>query len=396
MNKSLDIKDLQLNALLEVTQAVNSNLPEDDLFKIYKFTLLADLKINKLALFTQREEEWICRVHFGTSANCNLSKLPEEYENLKEELKVKQGTGFYAEFDSVFPVYHKNKLLAIVFISDNSELSVQNRFLNALTNIILVAIENKKLARQQIEQEAYKRELEIAKKVQNFLFPKELPKLDRLKIEAFYLPHHDVGGDYYDYIQIDEHKFMACIADVSGKGVPAALLMSNFQASLRTLLRQTKDLKEIVTELNLTTYRSGNAENFITFFGAIYDFETSDLEYINCGHNEIILKEKDKITLLNDGTTVLGMFDPLPFIETKKISNLKDFFLFTYTDGLTETFSEADEEYGFDRLMKIIEKPFPEDLSKLHKFIINELNAFKGKRAYHDDITILSCRIQNK
>lgn len=396
MNKSIDIRDLQLNALLEVTQAVNSNLPEDDLFKIYKFTLLADLKIKKLALFTEREDDWMCRVHFGTSTNCDLSKLPDDFKTLKAEQKVKEGTGFIGEFDSVFPVYHKNKLLAIVFISDNSELTVQNRFLNALTNIILVAIENKKLARQQIEQEAYKRELEIAKKVQNFLFPKELPNTDRLKMEAFYLPHHDVGGDYYDYIQIDEHRFLACIADVSGKGVPAALLMSNFQASLRTLIRHTKDLKEIVTELNLTTYRSGNAENFITFFAAIYDFETNDLEYINCGHNEIILKEENKISLLNDGTTVLGMFDPLPFIETKKISYLKDFLLFTYTDGLTETFSEKDEEYGFDRLIKIIEKQFPVDLSDLHTSIVDELDAFKGSRAYNDDITMLSCRIQNK
>jgi sigma-B regulation protein RsbU (phosphoserine phosphatase) len=189
---------------------------------------------------------------------------------------------------------------------------------------------------------------------------------------------------------------MACIADVSGKGVPAALLMSNFQASLRTLIRQTKDLKEIVTELNLTTFVSGNAENFITFFAAIYDFETAELEYINCGHNEIILKEKKTISLLNDGTTVLGMFVPLPFIETQKIKGLRDFFLFTYTDGLTETFNDKDEEFGFDRLMKLIENKFPEDLSDLHTDIVKELDVFKGTRSYHDDITMLSCRIQNK
>lgn len=396
MSKSIDIRDLQLNALLEVTQAVNNNLPEDHLFKIYKFTLLADLKISRLAMFTEQDGEWKCQVHFGTTADCNLSKMPEIYRDLKEEQKVENESNFFSEFDSVFPVYHKNKLLAIVFLSDNTDLSVQNRFLNALTNIILVAIENKKFARQQIEQEAYRRELEIAKKVQNFLFPKELPKIDRLQIEAFYLPHHDVGGDYYDYIKIDENKFMVCIADVSGKGVPAALLMSNFQASLRTLIRQTKDLKEIVTELNLTTFVSGNAENFITFFAAIYNFETAELEYINCGHNEIILKEESKLSLLNDGTTVLGMFDPLPFLESKKILNLKDFFLFTYTDGLTETFNDKDEEYGFERLMQILDRKFPEDLSDLHSEIVDELNSFKGLRSYHDDITMLSCRIQNK
>ncbi|WP_370087359.1 PP2C family protein-serine/threonine phosphatase [Ekhidna sp.] len=391
---SIDIKDLQLNALLEVTQAVNNNLPEDDLLKIYKFTLLADLKINKLALYTQQNEKWVCRVNFGTKNNLIGSELPKKYQGLENKMGVTETS--FDEFDSVFPVYHKSKLLAVVFIESDSKLGVQNRFLNALTNIILVAIENKRLARQQMEQEAYRRELEIAKKVQNFLFPKELPKIERLQIEAFYLPHHDVGGDYYDYIQIDENKFLACIADVSGKGVPAALLMSNFQASLRALVRQTKSLEEIVTELNHSTFVSGNAENFITFFAGIYDFKTKKLEYINCGHNEIILKHRNKIELLNDGTTVLGMFDPLPFIETKHLDGLDEFFLFTYTDGLTETFNEADEAFEFDRLLEIVKEECPEDLSEFHNQILKALNEFKGAKPYHDDITMLSCRIQNK
>lgn len=391
---SLDIKDLQLNALLEVTQAVNNNLPENDLLKIYKFTLLADLKINKLALYTQQNSEWVCRVNFGTKNSLIGGQLPDKYKELKNQVGVTETS--FDEFDSVFPVYHKNKLLAVVFIESENKLGVQNRFLNALTNIILVAIENKRLARQQMEQEAYRRELEIAKKVQNFLFPKELPKIERLQIEAFYLPHHDVGGDYYDYIQIDENKFLACIADVSGKGVPAALLMSNFQASLRALVRQTDNLLEIITELNHSTFVSGNAENFITFFAGIYDFKTKELEYINCGHNEIILKHNDKIELLNDGTTVLGMFDPLPFIETKLLAGLDEFFLFTYTDGLTETFNENDEAFEFERLLEILRKECPEDLSEFHNQILEALNRFKGSKPFHDDITMLSCRIQNK
>ena len=391
---SLDIKDLQLNALLEVTQAVNNNLPEDDLLKIYKFTLLADLKISKLALYTQQEGRWICRVNFGTKEDLIGGLLPEEYRELKNQVGLVETS--FNEFDSVFPVYHKNKLLSVVFIESDTKSGVQNRFLNALTNIILVAIENKRLARQQMEQEAYRRELEIAKKVQNFLFPKELPKIERLQIEAFYLPHHDVGGDYYDYIQIDENRFIACIADVSGKGVPAALLMSNFQASLRALVRQTKDLLEIVTELNHTTFVSGNAENFITFFAGVYDFRSKELEYINCGHNEIILKNGKEIELLNDGTTVLGMFDPLPFIETKTIPNLEEFFLFAYTDGLTETFNEKEEDFGSERLLSIIQEDCPSDLSVLHDHILKTLDGFKGERSFHDDITMLSCLVQNK
>lgn len=393
-NTSIDLKDLQLNALLEVTQAVNNNLSEDDLLRIYKFTLLADLKIEKLALYTQQDGKWMCRVNFGTPENLHGSELPNEYIGLKEE---KMDVDFSSGFDSVFPVFHKSQLLAIVFISSKTELGTQYRFLNALTNIILVAIENKRLARQQIEQEAYKKELEIAKKVQNFLFPKKLPNEERLRLEALYLPHHNVGGDYYDYIKITEDKFLLCIADVSGKGVPAALLMSNFQASLRALVRQTRDLKYIVTELNHSTYISGNAENFITFFAAIYDFKSQELEYVNCGHNDIVLMTEKELMMLSEGTTILGMLDPLPFLETQTVQNLRDFFLFAYTDGLTETFNEDDEPFEFERLMELLKnKKETDSLGKLHDTIVDQLKLFKGNRTFHDDITMLSCRIRNE
>ena len=393
-DSTIDLKDLQLNALLEVTQAVNNNLAEEDLLRIYRFTLLADLKVEKLALFTESEGAWTCKAHFGVKGTCTDGELPKSYRSLKTEMEVSDVD--FHEFQTVFPVHHKEKLLAVVFVKYGVQESNQNRFLNALTNIILVAIENKKLARKQVEQEAYRRELEIAKKVQNFLFPKELPKVERLQLEAFYLPHHDVGGDYYDYIQIDENKFLICIADVSGKGVPAALLMSNFQASLRALVRQTLNLDEIVKELNITTYNSGNAENFITFFAAIYDFREKSLQYINCGHNEIMLKMNGEIKLLSEGTTILGMINPLPFINAGKLEDISNFFIFAYTDGLTETFDEEDEAFEFERLKKIIEDYDNGDLNLLQSKILSELNEFKGSRDFHDDITMLSCKVQNE
>ena len=230
-----DKRDLELNALLEITQAINNNLSESDLYRIYKFTLLADLKVTNLAMFVE-DEKWRCEVDFGTSCDWSKVALPVKHMMYKDIVSLDEKDEF-SEFSHAFPVNHKNKLLAIVFIGGHDE-GVDITFLKALTNILIVAIENKKLARKQLEQEAYRKELEIAKRVQNFLFPKRLPKSTRLKIDAVYLPHHDIGGDYYDYVSLGENRFMICIADVSGKGVPAALLMSNFQASLRTLVRK--------------------------------------------------------------------------------------------------------------------------------------------------------------
>lgn len=393
MPKTLDIRDLELNALLEITQAINNNLPEDDLYRIYKFTLLADLKVQRMVLYV-RDASWKCKVQFGTNIDWGKIDLPIRFSELNDITEIGGEDHIFSEFEQVIPVTHKKRLLAVVFVGKVSAKS-DSTFLRALTNIIIVAIENKKLARKQLEQEAYRRELEIAKKVQNFLFPKHLPNNQRLKIEAVYLPHQDIGGDYYDYLVIDNDRFLVCVADVSGKGVPAALLMSNFQASLRTLVRKTYDAKEIVTELNHVITDSGNRENFITFFLGIYTFSEKSFEYVNCGHNPLYLVTEEGLIELNNGTTILGMFDPLPFLETTKIDKLNHFFFFGYTDGLTETFNDKDEQFGDERMMKFLESGIPADINLFHQEIFKSLDEFRGETPYRDDITMLSCLVNN-
>ncbi len=392
MKRQIDNRDLEIGALLEITQAINNNLSEDDLYKIYRFTLLGDLKIKKLALFV-KDEEWQCKVHYGTDANWDNIDLPGEYQTLTEAKQPLEKAPFN-QFQMVFPISHKNRLLAVIFVGglqDDHDFE-ESTFVRTLTNILIVAIENKKLARRQLEQEAYRKELEIAKKVQNFLFPKSLPNTGRLRIEAFYLPHQNVGGDYYDYIKLSQEKFAICIADVSGKGVPAALLMSNFQASLRTLVRKTHSLDEIIRELNHATYSSSDGENFITFFLGIYDFEQKSFEYANCGHNPSLIIQSDQCISLEKGTTVLGMFDPLPFLATEQISNLEKFLFFAYTDGLTETFNKKEEQFGVDRLEEIL-KTRGENLGGLNGTILQALDEFREGEQFRDDITMISCLV---
>lgn len=382
-----DNRDLQVNALLGITQAINNNLPEADLFKIYKFTLLGDLGVKKLALFVKQEDKWVHKVHFGCQKDWSSEHLDNRFDDLTSQTLLNNPD--FEDFSQVQPILHKDEMLGLLFMDEVSDPT----FVKVLTNIIIVAVENKRLAREQLAQEAYQKELEIAKKVQNFLFPKSLPNQPELKIEATYLPHHNVGGDYYDYVRLSEHRFMICVADVSGKGVPAALLMSNFQATLRVMVRQTENLEEIVHGLNKSTVLTGNGEHFITFFIGLYDWKAKEFEYINCGHNPLYIIRKNKLISMNDGTTVLGMFDPLPFIETAKIVSLKNFVFFGFTDGLTETFSEEDEPFGEDRLEELITKA--EDLDSLHNVILEELDAFRGTNPYGDDITMLSCKVVN-
>ena len=270
------------------------------------------------------------------------------------------------------------------------------KFIQALSNIIIVAIENKKLVRKQLVQESFRKELEIASDVQQFLFPDKLPYTEKLKLEASYLPHDMVGGDYYDYIPINKNQFLICVADVSGKGIPAALMMSNFQASLRTLLRQTPNLTDIIEALNFQVLENTKGEKFITFFAAIYDIRLKTMVYVNAGHNPpILLDKKNGMRMLEEGSTVLGAMHPLPFLNEGFITGIEDFFLFCYTDGLTETVNEQGFEFGVDKLIEYfkLDETFDKDLKIIHQDIIVALDTFKGLKGYHDDITILSCRV---
>lgn len=401
IKSKFEIKELEINALLEITQAINSNLPEESLYKIYNFTLRSNLNIEKLALFVL-DDEWDCKVTFGTKKRFNRADLLPEFKTIQDITHLKNFKECdFTVFDLIIPVAHKDKTLALVFVGGLDKRDAYShddgiKFIQALSNIIIVAIENKKLARRQLEQEAFRKELEIASDVQQFLFPEKLPNTDMLKVEASYLPHDHIGGDYYDYIPINKNQFLICVADVSGKGIPAALMMSNFQASLRTLLRQTPNLTDIIEALNFQVLENTKGEKFITFFAAIYDIRLKTMVYVNSGHNPPLLwTKKDGIRLLEEGSTVLGAMHPLPFLNEGFVTGLDEFLLFCYTDGLTETIDADGHEYGVNRVIDYFSQPetYVKDLKTIHQDIIVSLDQFKGRMGYHDDITILSCRV---
>ncbi|BDD03527.1 PP2C family protein-serine/threonine phosphatase [Aureibacter tunicatorum] len=396
------LKELELNALLEITKAINNNLAEESLYRIYEFTLRASLNISKLALYVN-DEIWKGKVNFGTKINFKDKELGKEFLELDgiHDLKEMKCDSDFKEFDKAIPVAHKTELLAVVFISyrkdkESAESLVNTDFVQALSNIMLVAIENKKLARKQMYQELINRELEIAEKVQKHLLPKSLPNEGNVQVAAKYQPHHSVGGDYYDLLKVSDEKYIVCIADVSGKGVPAALLMSNFQASLRTIVKKTHDLKEIVEVVNSQVHKGGNSENFITFFIAMIDKERKLMTYVNAGHNPPILFGKEGgAQLLKKGCTVLGFFEPLPFLEIGNVDLSGGFTLFCYTDGLTENFSPLGEEFGESRVISYLSGNINKDLEDIHQGLVYSLHEFKGDKQYDDDITLLSFRLKD-
>jgi len=401
LQKLLEKKEMEVKALLEITQAINNNVSEDSLYKIFKFTALSNLRITRLCLYVF-DRSWTEKVRFGTSRKFAADGPDERFLTITKNTAVDEllRDGPFLEFDVVVPVPHKGSNLALLFIGGLQAVpDIHDReelvgFLQALSNIMIVAIENRKLARRELEQEALRKELEIASDVQQLLFPERLPKSGTLRLEASYLPHDLVGGDYYDYLPLSDDMFLICIADVSGKGVGAALMMSSFQASLRTLVRRTASLEEIIRALNAHVLESARGEKFITFFIALYDRLRNVLRYINAGHNPPLLFTRGEgCRLLSEGCTVLGAIDPLPFVKEGTVNGIKDSLLFCYTDGLTETVNEEGHEYGIQPVIGYLEGNLTKDLSLIHQDIIIGLDRFKGRNSYRDDITMLSCSV---
>ena len=400
LNRVVGLQRLQIASFVEVTQAINSSLSEAALYKIYYFTLLGQLQLPRFALYVH-EGEWKCKVFHGTTEDFKTIALPADLPDLEEitplnTLKLPQP---FQQFKVAIPITHNQEKLAVVLV-DNTTASptappIEFPFIQTVTNIMMVAIENRRLNRRQLEQEAMRKELEIAQEVQTMLFPKHLPNDPQYCLHASYIPHHSIGGDYYDYIPIDKDRFLVCVADVSGKGIPASLLMSNFQASLRTLLRVQPPLDELVRDLNSFIYRNAGAEKFITAFFAVYDARTRTLAYVNAGHNPpLLLQEDGQCLQLEEGCTMIGIIEELPFVEVKEMKIKPRSLLFCYTDGLTESFNIQEEEFGIDNTISFLQARKYYGLKKLHADLIKHLNAYQQDAMFLDDITLLSCRFK--
>ena len=390
-------KELELKALLEITQAINENQPESVLLHIFKFTCLVHLDIKSLILYVAKEGDYEQRIRHGLKGKIPLV-LPsdcvvDDQQSGKLSLQTLEGYSF-EELETYLPVYHKDQLLAILLLkskSNNEGLDLD--FTQALANILVVALENKRFARRQLEQEVLKREVEIASQVQHMLFPSKLPYTDRVKAKVTYFPHSMVGGDYYDLIHRTPEKVYFCVADVSGKGISAALLMSNFQAALRTLLRSNAGFETLVRQLNYTLYDNTKGERFITFFLGEYDFEHKRLSYVNAGHNPPILcRESGQTELLEAGTTILGAFEELPFLEIGIRENLEKFSVHLYTDGLTEANNPQEEELGEDGFRRFVTDRTSLDPEGFHQEFLEFMTSFSKDIPLKDDLTLLSLR----
>jgi len=392
-------RQTELNALLEITRAINKNMAIPVLIQMLQVILKSYLEVGKLRFLIERDNTYTLLSKYGgdfepvgllCKACLKLNKIKSPAPLTGREDPILKN------YDYFIPIYFKKRASAFVLIGDfNTSGELLNNdlnFIQTLVNVIVVALENKKLFRERLQSERFQREMELAVEVQNMLVPLKAYKDDSVEVAARYIPHQTIGGDYFDFIMLSPHEFLWCVADVSGKGISAALLMANFQASLHAWAAVENDLTNIIIRLNKIVLTNTKGERFITLFLAKYNEKTRKLTYINAGHNATIVCSKGEVTTLKSGTTMIGVFDELPFINQGEVNIEPGSLIINYTDGLLDQETHGAKKWEEESLIEFVIANNNNTPDTFNQHLMDHIDfVIKGKPI--DDVTLLTLRI---
>lgn len=388
-------KHKHMASIYEITNAINTGIEVTKLYDYYKICLTSFLGIEDFVLY-HYQDGW----SIASSIQKELS--PEIKIDLPVALKYKYNSKIddsdivkIGGYQYVLPVYLDDVAVSVALIGQlkNNEIGNEDyliQYAQVITNIIVMAIENKRLLEKELEDNEMKKELELASKIQGMLIPKKLPKNHLYEFAGLYLPHRNIGGDYYDVININKDEFVFCLGDISGKGVSAALVMANLQAYLNASPPTELDNgRALVDRLNEKILNITNGEKFITLFIAKYNLLTHELTYLNAGHNPPYLYNNGEFIRLDKGCALLGILEHIPIVHTQKIKLQPNATVFCYTDGLTELENNSSEMYGEERLSHFLETNIHKNSEDLVKYLYAHLIDFKGNRDFTDDVSVL-------
>jgi phosphoserine phosphatase RsbU/P len=301
----------------------------------------------------------------------------------------------------LLPLAVRDKLLGFISLgpkrSEEPYTGTDVRLLKSVAAQAGLALENANLMREIADEVAQRerlnREVEIAREVQERLFPQTLPPIAGLDYAGHCRPALGVGGDYYDFLALPQGRLGVAIGDVSGKGIAAALMMASLQASLRgEVTRAPENLAAAISNINRLVYEASSANRYATFFYGQYDPSTRQFHYVNAGHNPPMLfrceENKWSVTRLDVGGTVVGLLPSFPY-QQGSVSVCDGDILLAYTDGISEAMNAADEEWGEDRLMRTVEGCEGLTARQILQRVFDAADAFVGGAKQHDDMTLV-------
>ncbi len=265
----------------------------------------------------------------------------------------------------------------------------------ALADQAAIAIEKERLHQESIQKQLLEQQLDLAHQIQDGFLPKQLPDYEGIGLAGMNIPATHVGGDYYDVIPLNDEQCALVVADISGKGVPAALLMATLRAALRAQVENRHPVEETIFLVNNTLVKDSPDEKFVTLFYGVLNATERKFTFVNAGHNPPILYDQntDELRLLTVGGLLVGFLEDIPF-ESSCESLQPGQVMVIYTDGVTEAQNHAEEMFGEERLYELIRQHADVPAQTLMEHIYQSVVDFTEGAPQFDDITLVVMKVE--
>lgn len=409
-------KTNRLLEIVKIRKLLNSTLKLEKILQIILETATKNLKADRGTVYVidhKRKELWSkvfqgdlkveIRLPMGKGIAGHVAKsgktiiLKDAYKHPQFNNEVDKKTGYRTKTMLCTPMKdRKGKRIGVIQIVNKLNGYFSNddiKFLDLLSLDACLAIENSRLFKEALEKERIEKELEVAASIQKMILPKTIPQIDGFEIAGMNVPTKQVGGDYFDVISLPDGKVALVIADASGKGVPAALLITTLQACLRAYLESNLSLEELMQRVNRAILRNSTENKFITFFIGILDPGSRKLEIVNAGHYPPLIARNCNLLKVRNTGVLLGCFESASFVRKEYLLESHD-VLVMFTDGITEANNAKGEMYGDQRLEKIITENCTKTALELKEVIYKDVKVFEGSAEQTDDITMLIVKVK--
>lgn len=400
-NQILERRVENLSNLNSLSRAVLSVLDLDNIINIILDAYFVLTGAKRISLYLWEAEGLINK---KTKGECNFKEnLLFSEEEIKEftkkdyqEMYEKLSKKFILADNEVIvisPLVVKEKQLGVIYVIEdkNKLIDLDEETISALVIQVSIAINNAQIYSELIVKERMSNELDVASRIQKKILPADVDEIFGLEIAQYFEPAKEIGGDYYDYTILDDNVFSITIADVSGKGVPAAFLMALGRSVLKTLTL-TGDFapNENLNELNKIIYSDITEDMFITMMHSKYNKENKTLYYSNAGHNPIVVyrASTDSIELHTVKGVAIGFLEEYKYRQGEIQLNKGDIVIF-YTDGITEAENSNKEMFGLERLKEVIYNNKNKSPKELRKVILDSINRFRKDYEQTDDLTFV-------
>lgn len=321
-------------------------------------------------------------------SEANLSEL-----NISDEQKtaIRQAKTVLA-----IPIFFKGEVIGSLNFGEKPSGKAYSDedidLLKTLASQSAIAFENARLQAEEINKQRIEKELIVARDIQNSLLPKEKLVDERIELSWLNKPAKYIGGDFYDVIKVDDDKYLVVVADVSGKGIPAALYMSKVQAMIQLAAKVFKTPREILIEVNKQVFGKFEKNSFVTVIAALFDFKENKVKIARAGHNPALYSQNGTIEILKNKGIGLGVGDQQLFekhLDEQELIFTPNNLFVLYSDGLTEAMNSTREEFGISRLLDTLKIVRYDSSDKIVDSILDSVQGFTKDAAQHDDITLV-------